>query len=92
MLTGKVPFESTDPMELVHGHIARHPIPVHEVSPSVPVIVSICYRLKNRLVYNAIHHNTILFHIFLHEPIRQVYILLCQIGHVSQMGLKSELV
>ncbi|WP_437597959.1 AAA family ATPase [Sorangium sp. So ce590] len=40
MLTGVLPFQTTDSVELVHSHIARRPIPPHEVSPAVPRVVS----------------------------------------------------
>jgi histidine kinase len=40
MLTGAPPFYSDDPLELVHAHIARPPVPPHEVNPEVPVAVS----------------------------------------------------
>ena len=40
MLTGVLPFDSRDPMEIVHSHIARIPPPPREVAPSVPTIVS----------------------------------------------------
>jgi serine/threonine protein kinase len=40
LFTGKLPFESTDAMELVHCHIAKTPIPVCEVNPKVPPILS----------------------------------------------------
>ncbi|MGK4004513.1 AAA family ATPase [Sorangium sp. So ce1036] len=40
MLTGALPFPSTDPVELVHSHIARRPVPPHEVSPETPRVVS----------------------------------------------------
>lgn len=40
MLTGKLPFDTDDPMELVHSHVARYPVPVHERTPSVPGIIS----------------------------------------------------
>lgn len=40
MLTGALPFRTTDPMELIHSHIARIPAPPHEVSPGVPRGVS----------------------------------------------------
>jgi serine/threonine protein kinase len=36
MLTGRLPFTATDPMEWVHCHIARQPIPPAERSNSVP--------------------------------------------------------
>jgi predicted ATPase/class 3 adenylate cyclase/tRNA A-37 threonylcarbamoyl transferase component Bud32 len=40
MLTGRLPFETTDRAELVHCHIARPPRPPAEVEPGVPAIVS----------------------------------------------------
>ncbi len=40
ILTGRLPFETRDSMELVHCHIARVPEPVHEVNPKVPRILS----------------------------------------------------
>ncbi|ATB36882.1 hypothetical protein CYFUS_002297 [Cystobacter fuscus] len=40
LLTGKLPFSATDPMELVHCHIARVPVPPHELVPGLPAAVS----------------------------------------------------
>lgn len=40
IITGKLPFESNDPMELVHSHIAVNPVPPHEVDPHIPKVVS----------------------------------------------------
>ncbi|WP_437935638.1 AAA family ATPase [Sorangium sp. So ce341] len=36
MLTGRLPFEARDPLEWVHCHIARTPLPPHAIVPSVP--------------------------------------------------------
>lgn len=36
LLTGRVPFTSDDPLELVHSHIARPPTPPHTVQPNIP--------------------------------------------------------
>jgi PAS domain S-box-containing protein len=36
MLTGQLPFMAADPMEWVHCHIARQPVPPHERVASVP--------------------------------------------------------
>jgi predicted ATPase/serine phosphatase RsbU (regulator of sigma subunit) len=36
LLTGHLPFEASDPLELVHSHIARVPRPIQELSPQVP--------------------------------------------------------
>ena len=40
MLTGAMPFAASDPMEWVHCHIARQPMPPNERLESVPVAVS----------------------------------------------------
>jgi len=40
LLTGQLPFESNDGMELVHCHIAKIPTPPHQVNPEIPKIVS----------------------------------------------------
>jgi predicted ATPase len=40
MLTGRPPFASRDPIELVHAHIARRPLPPHELNPDAPIALS----------------------------------------------------
>ena len=40
MLTGHLPFESRDPLEVIHGHVARTPPSAHEVRPEIPVSIS----------------------------------------------------
>ena len=40
MLTGSLPFSVTDPMELVHCHIARPPVPPSERLKGIPTVVS----------------------------------------------------
>ena len=40
MLTGKLPFIATDPMEWVHCHIARQPVPPGERAKEVPAPVA----------------------------------------------------
>jgi len=40
MLTGRPPFTATDPLELVHAHIARRPIAPAQVHPAIPAVVS----------------------------------------------------
>lgn len=40
MLTGVLPFPSMDKMELVHSHLAKKPIPPHEISPNTPLALS----------------------------------------------------
>lgn len=39
-LTGHLPFQSDDPMELVHCHIAKQPPPIHELNSNIPPVVS----------------------------------------------------
>ncbi len=40
LLTGKLPFISQDPMELVHCHLAKLPIPAHQINPEIPLALS----------------------------------------------------
>jgi predicted ATPase len=40
LLTHRLPFETTDPMELVHCHIAQDPLPLHELISDLPLAVS----------------------------------------------------
>jgi len=40
MLTGTVPFTVTDPLELIHCHIARQPVPPELVKPTIPTMLS----------------------------------------------------
>jgi len=40
LLTGKLPFTTTDAMELVHCHIAKEPLPPSTINPAIPQTVS----------------------------------------------------
>ena len=40
LLTGQLPFQSTDPIELVHCHIARIPTGPIELAPTIPQMVN----------------------------------------------------
>lgn len=40
MLTGQLPFKSTDAVELVHAHIARYPAPPHTLNDDIPLALS----------------------------------------------------
>ncbi|MBU7584621.1 MAG: AAA family ATPase [Nostoc sp. TH1S01] len=40
LLTGKLPFQSHDVMELVHSHIAKTAPLIHDINPSVPTVIS----------------------------------------------------
>ncbi|GAB4381415.1 MAG: hypothetical protein Kow00121_39880 [Elainellaceae cyanobacterium] len=39
LLTGQLPFQATDPMELIHCHIAQQPLPPRLVNPQIPEMV-----------------------------------------------------
>ena len=39
LLTGQLPFQATDPVELVHGHLAKIPTPPHALNPDIPQAV-----------------------------------------------------
>jgi predicted ATPase/signal transduction histidine kinase/GAF domain-containing protein/tRNA A-37 threonylcarbamoyl transferase component Bud32 len=40
MLTGRLPFEAIDALGMVYNHIAKIPIPPHEINTKIPEIVS----------------------------------------------------
>jgi predicted ATPase/signal transduction histidine kinase len=40
MLTGAPPFRASDPMELVHAHLAQPPLPLDRVNAAVPAVLS----------------------------------------------------
>lgn len=40
MLTARLPFESNDPMELIHYHLALEPLAIDEIDPQIPSIIS----------------------------------------------------
>jgi predicted ATPase/signal transduction histidine kinase len=40
VLAGRLPFVSSDPLELVHGHIACTPPPLADIAPRVPVALA----------------------------------------------------
>ena len=40
LLTGRRPFEASEPLQLIHAHLARRPTPAHEVLPSIPKLLS----------------------------------------------------
>ncbi|MEM6591816.1 MAG: serine/threonine-protein kinase PknK, partial [Cyanobacteria bacterium P01_C01_bin.73] len=47
LLTGQLPFQSSDPMELVHSHIAQPPPLAHQLNAEVPLMLS---RLVQKLM------------------------------------------
>ncbi len=40
LLTGKLPFTSSDPLELIHCHMTQLPIAVNQVKPGLPAMVA----------------------------------------------------
>lgn len=40
MLTGRVPFPTEDPLEVIHCHLAVRPVPPAELNPKIPPVVS----------------------------------------------------
>ena len=40
LLLNQLPFTSPDPMELVHSHLAKQPIPPHQIDRSIPKVIS----------------------------------------------------
>ena len=40
LMTGQLPFDSKNPMELIHHHIARVPAPPSEVASEIPEVIS----------------------------------------------------
>ncbi len=40
LLTGTLPFESVDPLEVIHCHIAHDPAPLDQLDPDIPAAVS----------------------------------------------------
>jgi diguanylate cyclase (GGDEF)-like protein/PAS domain S-box-containing protein len=40
MLTGNLPFEFSDPMELIHAQLAIEPAFLHDIDPDIPVTIS----------------------------------------------------
>ncbi|MDJ0618691.1 MAG: AAA family ATPase [Calothrix sp. MO_192.B10] len=40
MLTAKLPFETQDPSELIHSHIAKQPVLPQQIVPEIPPVVS----------------------------------------------------
>jgi len=40
LLTGQLPFEVVDALELVHNHIAKQPPPPHQLRPDIPPVLS----------------------------------------------------
>ena len=40
LLTRQLPFETKDPLELVHCHLAKQPLPPHLINADIPLVIS----------------------------------------------------
>lgn len=40
LLTGRLPFASEEPLELMHCHMAKMPAPIDQVNPEIPAVVA----------------------------------------------------
>jgi predicted ATPase/signal transduction histidine kinase len=40
LFTGRLPFDFTEPLELVHAHMALMPTPLHEINSDIPQVLS----------------------------------------------------
>jgi predicted ATPase/signal transduction histidine kinase len=40
MLAGSLPFQTTDPMQLIHCHIAKKPVSLHQLNAKIPLAIS----------------------------------------------------
>lgn len=40
LLTGRLPFETNDTLELLHCHLAKNPQPPHEINSNIPLVIS----------------------------------------------------
>ncbi len=40
LFTGRLPFQSEDPMEMVHNHLAQSPAPPQSINPKMPEVIS----------------------------------------------------
>ncbi|MEM8639709.1 MAG: AAA family ATPase [Cyanobacteria bacterium P01_G01_bin.54] len=40
LLTGQLPFVTEDALELVHAHLAKQPLPPHQLNPIIPEVLS----------------------------------------------------
>jgi histidine kinase len=40
LFSGRRPFDTDDPLELVHSHLARDPVRLHDIDPGIPEAIS----------------------------------------------------
>ncbi|MGB3510544.1 MAG: AAA family ATPase [Microcoleaceae cyanobacterium] len=56
LLTGKLPFNAEDPLEIIHCHIARQPVAPMEVNPTLPEMLnSIVLKLMAKIPEQRYH-------------------------------------
>ena len=49
LFTGRLPFDFTEPLELVHAHMALMPTPPHEINKDIPPVLSdIVFKLMSK--------------------------------------------
>lgn len=49
LLSGSLPFHASDPMEWIHCHIARHPVPLSTLAMDVPeAVVAVVHKLLSK--------------------------------------------
>src|SRR5215212_401714 len=40
LLTARLPFEENDPLAIVHSHLAKPPVPIHQLNQNIPITLS----------------------------------------------------
>ncbi|MCP3940092.1 MAG: AAA family ATPase [Desulfobacteraceae bacterium] len=40
LFSGQLPFKTKEPMELIHCHMTKKPVPLHEINPEIPKVIS----------------------------------------------------
>ncbi|MEM9924163.1 MAG: ATP-binding sensor histidine kinase [Cyanobacteria bacterium P01_D01_bin.50] len=40
MIAGQLPFQSNDPLELIHSHIAKQPVAIQQLNPEIPNVIA----------------------------------------------------
>ncbi|MBU1172039.1 MAG: AAA family ATPase [Proteobacteria bacterium] len=86
MLTGMVPFRSMEPMEIIHGHIAKIPMPPSSLKPDIPVSVSdIVMKLLSKSPSDR-YQNCMGLGVDLHECLRQLHLN----GRIEPFALGSQ--
>lgn len=49
MISGKIPFTSTDPMEIIHFHLGKHPAHLSSIKPNLnPLIAKVVHTLMDK--------------------------------------------